>query len=389
MMEAPHYAWLLERLSEVLGPDVARGTLEGGLAHLKRSPATATDDDYRRLLRGPLRDRLRLNLGKREATVWVRRVEMERFPPKAPTIVEFEDTPDDEPDAARARRASDLPIILAGIHASVAIRALERLRAHSGVPRADLLASEHALELAEAEYRHLQRQELLQRLRVRHQECNAWHHKQIAHQRIRVLTLTLGDTGPGPHDAYHLRSELASAQDYASALDALELSDASGDPELPSVDLRAQGWLRWLERPRRVRIARQHLELAELHALAPAGLTSRPVPAAGRGLLDQARVAYDAAAATTRSEIQARLDKLQAIRARAQAAQEAHRRASVALRHLERAPTRDTDDLVIERARLDVLERQFAWVQETQRFEEATYDLCLLVDIHPDDAPRG
>lgn len=357
-----HYDWLLGRLEASVGKDIARGMLDGGLATLGRTPGTATEADFRQLLRGVLRERLGMNLGKREAIAWVERAEREHFGP------EERKAPVTRSPLMLGRRPSDLALAMARLRHDIARKGLERLERDPATPRAWMMAARHEVELARTEVRVVEGQEALTKLRGQHLRAEVWQKVEFARLNKRLLTLAFQDAHlraqagrATPEEVGRLKFALRQARDLADGLDLLNVTEETDTPVVRT-SLDASAWLAHLDAHPRILRARQALELAELENDAK--------------VRDNARAALQDAYARAEAEVRSHLGELTR---HAAASREAAEEVAAAEAEITRMTRAGTADYTLERARLAAAESRANRDAANRALAEATLVLRLVL----------
>lgn len=347
--DSSHYDWLLEKLADVLGREVARGTIDTLLAARGHDATDAAEEDYREVLRGPLQERLRLRLGRQAASAWVTRAERERFGPERsarPAAVAR--------TSLLGRRGSDLALALALLRVETAEQQRRRADLAEHLSVTERVAVRHEEALARMELRLLQTQDARSKQRDAHARQTAWLSVSVARARKRLLALQLKDATTRdlpPSEVEAIKLAWRGAREHASALEALGVPEVPTD-DLPRVNTNAAEWLSRLDDQPAVLRARQALELANARLEGASAHTRATLESVAR----RAETELESVRASVTLEARGRLAALRSALDEAERARSAHVRAQVRVRELEHElASGPVDELALEAAQHDMV----------------------------------
>ncbi|PYE55331.1 hypothetical protein [Deinococcus yavapaiensis] len=377
--ESSHYDWLLEKLADILGREVARGTLDSLLASLGHDMTSATEQNYRALLRGPLQERLRLRLGGQSASAWVTRTERERFgPERSGSAAATRISP-------LGRRGSDAALALALLRVEIAEQQRRRAELAEHLGAAERLAVRHEEALARLEVRQLQTQDALSRQRDAHARQTAWLSLNVVRARKRLLALQLKTAttrGVAEQEVEAIKLAWRGAREHASALEALGVPEVTID-DWPKVTLSADVWLAHLDEQPSVLHARQTAERASAHLQAASAHTRATLESVTR----RAEGELEAARASVMREARGRLANVRAAFDEAERLRAAHARAQERVRELEQAlASGPVDELAFEEAQHDAVLAWSAAVQASHTLARLALELRAFLGLAPEGA---
>ncbi|WP_135228254.1 hypothetical protein [Deinococcus fonticola] len=213
----PYRDWLRRRLGQELGVREAEQLVQGAV---QRRGWPAMRPLGPREVVGVLQDVYKTmseNIGEGRADRWLQEasIELHRLAETVPTPVEAP-APDRSPKpptkpAMWGRRAHDLPLMLARVHAEIATRSLGTIRHDPVLSRLER-AAEWDVQATQAEVRRWQTEDMLSKLRADHARAEVADQAASARAQAEVLRLTVAELSALPRSDQASAAQLAHTQ---------------------------------------------------------------------------------------------------------------------------------------------------------------------------------